>query len=292
MSRFKTLLLREWMQHHRGWLAVMLVPPVLILVALMLTGSPAITPHGPTDLMIACTAVVTLIVFAVTWMVVVLLLPGVARRDQQDRSIEFWLSLPTPHTMSVGATVLMHALLVPLLALRIGYLCSLVIGFLAVLMTSGAPGLLEVPWSETLTGGVAFFLRLVFGVVLGSLWVTPILLLAMAASAWLKRWGVPVLIAALVAGHVVLAKFYGISWIGDTLYEMWSNALLSMIHGVPDAMKGHGEFVMAAQWPVTPAWLAQDALAAVTELAQPLFVFGLVLGAGCFALLVLRRRRA
>ena len=32
MSRFNTLLQREWMQHHRGWLALMLLPPLLLLV--------------------------------------------------------------------------------------------------------------------------------------------------------------------------------------------------------------------------------------------------------------------
>ena len=32
MSRFNTLLLREWMQHHRGWLVMMLAPPLLALL--------------------------------------------------------------------------------------------------------------------------------------------------------------------------------------------------------------------------------------------------------------------
>src|SRR6185436_8776055 len=101
MSRFKTLLLREWMQHHRGWLAVMLVPPTLLLVLLMFSGSMHISPLKPADLMIASIGAVTMMVFTFTVMVVSLQMPGVARRDQQDRSIEFWMSLPTPDTMSV-----------------------------------------------------------------------------------------------------------------------------------------------------------------------------------------------
>ena len=51
----------------------------------------------------------------------------------------------------------------------------------------------------------------------------------------------PVLVAALVASHVVLSRLYGITLIND--------------------------------------------------LAQPTFVFALAMGAACFALLVLRRRR-
>jgi len=35
MTQFKTLLQREWMQHHRGWLLMMLVPPVLLLLAVL-----------------------------------------------------------------------------------------------------------------------------------------------------------------------------------------------------------------------------------------------------------------
>ena len=40
MSRFKTLLQREWMQHHRGWLALMLVPPLILLL---------VVPFGTVD---------------------------------------------------------------------------------------------------------------------------------------------------------------------------------------------------------------------------------------------------
>jgi len=292
MSRFKTLLLREWMQHHRGWLAVMLVPPTLLLGLLMFSGSFHISPLKPADLMIASIAAVTMMAFTFTAMVVFMQVPGVARRDQQDRSIEFWMSMPTADTMSVGATVLMHVVLVPLIGLGIGYLCSLVIGLLAVTLTSGAPGLLAVPWLNILGGSSAALLRIAFGVVVASLWVTPLLLLAMVASAWLKRLGVPVLIAALVAAHVLLAQFYGITLVGDTIQAMWDHTLHSLIHGKPDALNRQGELVMNSQWPTSPAWLANDALAAVGDLVQPLFVFGVLLGVACFALLVLRRRRA
>lgn len=300
MKRFKTLLLREWMQHHRGWLAVMLVPPVLILLALVFTGSGHVVIGGQNVNMrdadkvwLATTFAVTAIVFAVTCLVVAMQAPGIARRDQQDRSIEFWVSLPTPHAESIGAPVLMHALFVPLLGLTLGYVSSQIVAVLAVVLVSGASSLMDVPWSVFLTGGITTFIRLAFGVVLASLWMLPILLLAMAASAWLKRWGVPVLIASLAAGHVVLAKVYDITIIGDTLYSLWANAMTSLIHGVPEGWKQtSGEIVIEKGWPLTTQWLVRDAWGSIADLVQPLFIFALLTSAGCFALLVMRRRRA
>jgi len=300
MSRFKTLLLREWMQHHRGWLAVMLVPPVLILAVLLFAGGKHIVlagnemeveVHDPAKLWLGITFAVTSIVFAITCIVVGLQAPGIARRDQQDRSIEFWVSLPTPHAESLGATLLMHTLLVPLLGLTLGYLCSQLIAVLVVILASGVSGLAAVPWTAFLVGGVLTFLRVAAGVALACLWLLPMVLLAMAASAWLKRWGVPVLIAALVAGHVVLSKVYGIDIVAETIGGLWANALTSLIHGQPPGWTGAGGPVFGQDWPVTGQWLAQDAFASLRELATPIFVFALAMSAGCFALLVLRRKR-
>jgi len=253
-----------------------------------------ITPNQPAPIMIGVTMAVTALTFLVTCLVVLLQAPGMARRDQQDRSIEFWVSLPTPHSQSIGATVLMQLVLVPLLGLGIGFLASQVVGFLAVTIVTGPAGLLAVPWSAVLAGGLLALLRVAFGVLLASLWWMPVVLLAMVASAWLKRWGVPALIAATVAGHVVLAKFYGITLIGDTLTTLWINTWQSLIHGDPSSGVEH-RFKAAMEggdWPLTPQFLAHDALAAVTNLAQPLMVFALLTSAACFALLVLRRSRA
>ena len=294
MSRFKTLLQREWMQHHRGWLIVMAAPALIILLVLVFADKSHITPHEPAPIMIGVTMAVTALTFLVTCLVVALQAAGIARRDQQDRSIEFWVSLPTAHSQSIGATILMHLLLVPLLGLGLGYLASQVVGFLAVTLVSGPAGLLAVPWSAVLAGGLLALLRVAFGVVLASLWWMPVILLTMVASAWLKRWGVPVLTAAVVAGHVVLSKVYGITLIGDTLGALWINTWQSLIHGDPSSGMEH-RFQAAMEggaWPLTPQFLAHDALAAVTNLAQPTMVFALLTSAACFALLVLRRSRA
>jgi hypothetical protein len=49
----------------------------------------------------------------VGWLVAYIQSGGMARRDCQDRSIEFWRSLPVPDGAAVGATVLMHLVLLP-----------------------------------------------------------------------------------------------------------------------------------------------------------------------------------
>lgn len=293
MQTFKTLLLREWMQHRRGWLATMLVPPVLVFALFIFSPRNHISPLGPPALMIGTVCVTTVVVLAVSWLVMILQAPGMARRDQQDRSIEFWLSLPTSHSASIGATLLMQTLLIPMLAVVVGFACSVIVGFVGVTLEAGAAGIASVPWSSVFTGGLATVLRLLLGVVMATLWISPILLMAMAASAWLKRWGVPVLIATLAGGHALLAKFYDIWIIGDTLAELRNNALLSIVHGKPEGVNFHSESTIFANgWPVTPHWLFSDAMASLAELADPMFLAVLVTSAACFALLVLRRSRA
>ena len=68
---------------------------------------------------------------------------------------------------------------------------------------------------------------------------------------------------------------------------------ITLIYGEPSGMEHQfKQAIEGAGWPVTPQWLAQDALASINNLVQPSFVFALALGVACFALLVLRRQRA
>ena len=202
MSRFQSLLQREWMQHHRGWLVQMLAPPLLILLLGLMTHTVQVEPNTPLPMFVALTGVVSLLVLGITWATVFIQAPGLARRDVQDRSIEFWRSLPTGHAASLGATLLMHALAMPLLALTIGYAFSQLIGMLIVTRVHGLGTLFALPWASLGAGSLATFARGVFGVLLASLWLMPLLLL-MACSAWLKRWGVPALALELGVGHLV-----------------------------------------------------------------------------------------
>lgn len=294
MNTFKTLLLREWMQHHKGWLAMMIVPPVLMLAAIAWTPLKAKgMPDMPSAALFATVAATMVLVFMVAWTVTVLQAPGMARRDRQDRSIEFWTSLPVSHLASVGATVLMQLLLVPLLALVVGYLGSIVVGMAAVAVHSGMGGFLQIDWTDFFVGSFETLIYLVFTVTLATLWLSPIVLMAMAASAWLKRWGVPALVAALGGGHLLLNNGYGIPVIGDTLQGLWVNALFSIVHeGHPERFKGQHSHEFFSQWPIRLQDLLEGAGMSVSNLAQPLFVFAIATAVAGFALLVLRRSRA
>ena len=294
MSRFNTLLLREWMQHHRGWLALMLMPPLLALLVLPFgsveIGAGELGPVPALSLMLVAMLAVPAVVLGITVVALLFQTPGLARRDRQDRSIEFWLSLPTSHTASVAAPVLMHLVLVPLLALLIGAAFSYLIGALLVWKGFGAAAALGLPWATLLGVGLAGLARGLLGVGLACFWLMPVLLATMAASAWLKRWGTPVLALALAIGHKLLATLYGITIVGDTLAGLAQNARASLAHGRPPSPSGGAD--MAQAWlSNAPRWLFDDALMALRDLGQPLFLFALAASAVCFALLVLRRRR-
>ena len=294
MSPFNTLLQREWMQHHRGWLILMLVLPAVFLLLLFSTFSHVdVGAMRPVELMLASSLAATLAVVGVTAVSIAIQTSGLARRDRQDRSIEFWLSLPTSHSASIGATLLMHLLLVPLLALAVGAVCSQVIAFALVTKVFGVAAWLDLPWGMLLVTGAAALLRLAVGVVLAVLWLSPLLLLAMVASAWLKRWGVPILAIVLAVGHGVLSAGYGFTGVGDTLHALTGNATLAVIHGEPMRANGDGSFAGTVAWlGDAPHWFLLDGMAALRDTLKPLFLGALAVSAACFGLLVLRRGRS
>ena len=205
VSRFNTLLRREWMQHHRGWLAMVLLPPLIVL---------AVLPFGSVEIgtselgrmpelaaMLAAMALVPAVVLGITVFSLLIQAPGLARRDVQDRSIEFWLSLPTSHSGSIGATVLMHLVLVPLFAVAVGAVLGVPIGIAVVWKGFGLDAALALPWGPLAAAGAAGLARAMLGVLLACLWLVPLVLAVMAASAWLKRWGLPLLGLVLGIGH-------------------------------------------------------------------------------------------
>lgn len=294
-SRFNALLLREWMQHHRGWLALMLVPPLILLLVVPFGtvefGPGELGPMPAVGMMLATMFGVPALVLGITAIALLFQTPGLARRDRQDRSIEFWLSLPTSHSASVAAPVLMHFVLVPLLALTVGALLSYAIGLALVWKVFGATQALGLPWGALFAVGVTGLLRGLLGVLLALFWLMPLLLASMAASAWLKRWGMPVLALVLVVGHKLLATLYGITLIGDTLTELGRQAGLGLMHGKPPSPEG-GSSAAIAWLADAPRWFAADALDALRELGQPLALFAIAASAACFALLVLRRSRS
>jgi ABC-2 type transport system permease protein len=291
MSRFNTLLQREWMQHHRGWLILLIAPPLLFLAmvpfATVHLDAGDLSHFMPAELMLMAMFASTALVVFIAAVAITFQSPGLARRDRQDRSIEFWLSLPTSHTASVGATVLAHLVLLPLLALLVGTLLSPLIGLAVVIKLFGPAPVSELPWGQLIEVGALGLLRNAFGVVLACLWLGPLLLAAMAASAWLKRWGVPVLGLGLLIAHGVLATLYDTPVVGQTVRALTLNAGHAIVHGEPPQI--HRNASALAEF---PAWYLSDAMASLNALGQPLFAFALVASAACFGLLVWRRSRS
>jgi hypothetical protein len=294
MSTFTTLLRREWMQHRFAWLLLCTLPPLLILGAVLLTPGVHIQPHEPLAVLGLSTALVTGVLLALAWLVLLFQAPGLARRDLQDRSIEFWLSLPVSHAASLGAMLLMHWIVMPWLALAAGFAASQLVGLAAVAITSGAGAWLDLPWGQLLQAELAGLLRLALGSVLAVLWLSPLLLLLMAASARLKRWGVPAVAGVLLGSALVLQQLYGIGWVGDTLAVLASNAATGIVYAVSGhhLLKIEGGRDALAAMQTLPHWLTRDAGLALRDLASAPFAGAMAFSAACFALLVQLRRRA
>jgi len=280
MRPFQTLLLREWMQHRTGWLLLAWVPLGCTF------GS---VTHDPGDqlpvfgLMAAGGFVVGMVTLA--WTVVGLQASGLARRDQQDRSIEFWRSLPVSDVQALSATLLAHGLLMPLGITLVALAGCLPVGLLIQVKGDGLASLASLPWGLCLQVFLAAVPRFLLGAVLASLWAAPLLLLGMAASAWLKRWGVPAVVLVLGTAGLVMDKVYGLPQVLDALRGLFDNFGAALVPLVADGI----HLGVPAD---LPALLMQDLLHRLQDLASPLCLLALAVSAGSFALLLMRRRRA
>lgn len=304
-KRFSALLQREWMQHQRGWWVVMAVP-VIVLLLVAIFGDVNITLDADDDTSVIRTPSALLLAMgslgglaignlALAWFSSLVQAPGLARRDLQDRSIEFWLSLPVGHAQSVGATLLTHLLLAPWAALLVGAAGGFVISLVVVMKAWGIAAWFTLPWGGLVLGLAAMLLRVAAGLVLATLWVAPLLLVAMAASAWLKRWGLPMVAAVIGATGVVLDKFFDWPIVWETLKIIGRSAGRSFfgadrdgpphLQNVADA-EGAAQILQAL-----PSWALEDLGLALHAMLSPVFVIGLAVAAAAFMLLVLRRSR-
>ncbi len=298
MNRFATLLRREWLQHQRGWVVLLLLP-LCVLLVIATFGEIHLGEGEEMPGALALTMLVTMGLVALTvalaWGASMLMAPGLARRDVQDRSVEFWLSLPVSNVQSVAATLLMHLLALPWAAAAVGMVGALLISPVIVGKTAGLAAWFSLPWGGLLLAAAALALRLWLGLLLATLWLSPLILGTMAASAWLKRWGVPTVVGGLVVGHVVLSQGYGISVIGDAVTALGQQALKAVINaggggGTQGLVVDHPDEV-GAMLPAAAQWLMVDAGRALAAAASPAFLAAVAGGAAGFALLVRRRRQ-
>jgi hypothetical protein len=135
--------------------------------------------------------------------------------------------------------------------------------------------------------------RALFGLLLAVAWLSPVLLLTMAASAWLKRWAVPVVVAATVVGVHWLDPRLPMPLVKpslDRISQEAADALLA-VHAFK-AADFNGPADLAAALPQVPALLLRDAAHLLGSAASPAFIIALAVAALGFGLLVLRRQRA
>lgn len=302
MKSFSTLLHREWLQHKFGWIVAVAVPLTLALLLLGVSQMHMTFNDAEAEiqfrqlpalvLALGAMIAVALLTFIGAWFSALLQAAGLARRDHQDRSIEFWLSLPIGHVPSVAAPLLAHLLLFPAAALLVGVLGGQLIALLLVAKFAGIGAWIGLPWGSLLLVVVSVTARLMLGLVLATLWLSPLILATMAASAWLKRWGLPALVGGVIVLGNVLDKVYGNPVVWDLIRGLFARAGQAMIHAHdPAALGVRPDGDPAAALAHLPGWLWTDAGKAVAALADPLLALVLLASAGCFALLVLRRQR-
>jgi len=285
-SHIPTLLLREWMQHKRGWLITAFAPPLLFLALLpfgQLQGLP--TEHLDLIALVIC-VVSASTVYAISLAIASFQIPGLARRDVQDRSIEFWLSLPGRPSESVAATLLAHLWLVPVGAMLVGGLFALPIAMAVLGLKASAGALASVNWGEVLAYALPTLVRGLAGTLLLSLTLLPLLLPLMAASAWLKRLGVPLLLVGTGVAVAVMYKVYEIAWPVQALQwlvERGDAALLFDPRGAMDALKAGDN-----PW----LWLAQDFGQALMGFVSPITLGWAAVAAASFWLVVRKRAHA
>ena len=306
MDRLPTLMKREWLQHRTGWGVLMGLPAVAMLLLGLFDGHGVqLTVNGdehsiaainelPVALQTVGWSVATMAVtFVLAALAVLAQLPGLARRDVQDRSIEFWRSLPTSHVQNVAALVLMHLLVLPGLALVAAVVAGQVVALVAIVSQQGAMAWLKQPWWSLLPVLLLVAARALFGLLLAVAWLSPLLLLTMAASAWLKRWAVPVVVVMLWVGVEYVDRRLPMPVVRPALERIGSEAFDALL--ASHAFKGahfEGPTDVVAALPDLPAMLLRDAAHVLGNAASPAFVIALLMAALGFGLLVLHRQRA
>lgn len=298
MKNLMPLMQREWLQHRFAWSLLVLVPLGLALLLLSVgtiqldDEMEAMRPRDLSLMLAVLSMVITattlLLVLGVTSLFIAL---GSPRRDHGDRSIEFWLSLPSGHAESLLAPMLVHLLLVPMAALLVGLVVAVPVSMLTVGRVVGLGEWFGLPWGQILPMLGALLLRVIAGLPLALLWLLPLVLAAMLANALFRRWGLPLLGLLLVLLSQGLERVFGQPVLTDTLATMLISAARSLAGASgADAKIDQGD-VPIEMLSAVPGWALRDFGAALQNLAQPLLPGVLLVSAGLFAALLMWRRR-
>ncbi len=291
MKPFLTLLHREWLQHRFGWTLLTLVP-MSLAVLLLSFGQIELDDNAfPAFVALASIAATTAVTFAVLWLAAIILMTGLARRDHADRSIEFWLSLPTSHVQSLAAPLLMHLVLVPAAALLAGLAGGYIVSLVVVSRLMGFAAWMALPWGDVVAATLALAARVLVGLPLATLWLLPLMLMVVLATAWFRRWGWVVLAVAFGLGNLATQYWFGSPLLNDALAALLRQAGQALIASSAYKFGAQQPGELLARLQALPGWALSDLAGALRSLASPLLAGGLLVSAGLFALLVDWRRR-
>lgn len=294
MNRFQTLLLREWLQHKFAWSLMVLIP---VTLALLLTGvgqvqldetPPIELPMLLTLATIAGTSVMLGLIAAIAALITI---TGLARRDHADRSHEFWLSMPIDHGSAYAAPLLVHLLIVPVVAMAIGWFAGLGLSMVLTSRIAGFGAWLALPWGTLIVGTLSVIGRIAAGLPLALLWLSPLILVVVLLCAWFRRWGLVIFAVALLAAAAAATKVFGSPWPAETVAALVRQAGLALLtpEGAGMVVRSGEDAVAALS--MAPAWAAQNFGLALAHLASPLLLGALLVAAACFVALMDWRRR-
>ncbi len=296
MQRLIPLMQREWLQHRFGWLMMAGIPLGLSLLLLsfgqlQIGEMEAAGAALPALLAAGSIAGSMALIFVIATFSSLVIVSNLARRDHADRSVEFWLSVPVSHSESFAAPLIVHLLLVPAAALLIGLLGGYAVSFIVVSRVTGAATWFGLPWGTIIVASFSLMLRLLAGLPLALLWLSPLILLVVLLTAWFRKWGWVILTVGLGLGSYLLKVVFGQPGLNRLSGELIQAAGRSLINGdqgglvIGQASQGLDALRLL------PNWALHDFGAALQALATPLFPGALLFAAGCFFLLVQWRQR-
>jgi ABC-2 type transport system permease protein len=300
-----TLIRREWLQHRVGWTVTLIAPIALMLLAVTFGNVQfdakdqreiaAASRQMPGDLL---PSVLGATVGGFTFYLLITVVLGaalfmadsLARKDNEDRSNEFWLSMPLSHSTSVGATVLAHWVVMPAVALLLGLLGALIVGVIGVLRAYGTAGLGLLFTAEPGLPVLSIGLRVLAGLPFALFWLAPIYLSLVAAGAWFKRWGLPLVIGGGFLAHGLVGRLFDSSIVADVVGQLFSNAAASI--AVMHDFRKSNPLSQFSGAELTSERIWQTFGSALETLVSPLAALALLVSVAMFWLVVHKRQHS
>lgn len=180
-------------------------------------------------------------------------------------------------------------LLVPALALLAGLAGGLLVSLVLVTRVVGIGAWVTLPWGDLLPAVLAIAARLLAGLPLALLWLSPLILLVVLLSAWFRRWAWVILGVGLGLGGQLLDRLFGQPLLSEITFGLLRGAGKALVNAGEGFEMGPNQGSEGLR--LLPAWAWHDFGLALRELPSPLLAGGLLFAAGCFALLIVWRQR-